>query len=71
MQSSVPSWFQPSTRKQAILLQILLFGAPLALAASFLLHENPGHHASFHIPLDRGKAIAAAHQTATRVGLDA
>ncbi len=71
MQSSVPSWFQPSSRKQAILLQILLYGAPLALAASFLLHETPGHHASFHIPLDRGKAIAAAHQTAKRVGLDA
>lgn len=51
-------------------MRVLLFGAPLALALSFLLHETPGHHAAFRIDIDRRQAIAAAHKTAARLGLD-
>jgi serine phosphatase RsbU (regulator of sigma subunit) len=70
MQSPVPSWFHPRSTNQALFLRLLLFGAPLALALSFLLHETPGHHAAFHIPIDRQKVIRAAHQTASRLHLD-
>ncbi|NWF85545.1 MAG: hypothetical protein HXY18_17150 [Bryobacteraceae bacterium] len=70
MQTSVPSWFGRCRKRRSVFIRILLFGAPLALALSFLLHESPGHHAGFRIDIDRGRAVAAAHSTAARLGLD-
>ncbi len=70
MQPSAPSWFGHCTRRRKVFLRTLLFGAPLALALSFLIHEHPSHQSAFRIDIDRQQAIAAARRTAARLGLD-